>query len=104
MQLRRAWLHCEWRGPTKGHLNPLQEAKAITERVNNGVRTLEEESAQLNGSRWEEKHPQRAKEVRLRVRDGLQAPVVAAPGAVVPEPDLEDPIESDSDLETEETP
>ncbi len=111
---RAAWLRAEWRGPTKGHLNPLQEAKAITERLDNGTSTLEEECAKLDGSSWEDKHPQRKKEVRARVADGLQAPVAlpVAPAAPAvrrrdeedPAPDAVSALEDDSDLETEEAP
>lgn len=108
--IRRAWLACDWRGPTKGDLNPLQSAKAATERLANGMSTLEEECAERDGSSWEMKHPQRAKEMRMRVRDGLQAPVTVAgtdrvigetAGVPIEAPPGSEP-DNDDDMETDD--
>ncbi len=80
--VRAAYLGHVWSGPVPGHLNPAQEASAAETRMRVGITTLEGESAEYNGSAWEENHPQSAKEMRWRVRDRL----VAAVAAPVPVP------------------
>jgi lambda family phage portal protein len=69
--LRSAYLQTEWIGPPRGQIDQLKEIKAAKERVNLGVTTLAEETAQITGGNWENKHPQRAKEHRLRKKAGL---------------------------------
>jgi lambda family phage portal protein len=88
--VRAAYIGHVWSGPVPGHLNPAQEALAAVTRMAAGMTTLEGETAEYNGSSWEENHPQSAKEQRWRVRDGLVAAIATAlAGTVVPEPEDE---------------
>ena len=78
---RLAWCRADWTGPTMGQLNPVDESTAAEKRVALGVSTLAEETAQLTGGSWEQKHSQRVKEHEMRLRDGLEAPYTVA-GAI----------------------
>lgn len=69
--IRAAYLGTEWIGPPRGQIDQLKEIKAADYRVQLGVSTLAEETAQITGGNWENKHPQRAKEHRLRKAAGL---------------------------------
>lgn len=69
--LRAAYLGTDWIGPPRGQIDQLKEIKAADYRVRLGISTLAEETAQITGGNWENKHPQRAKEQRLRRKDGL---------------------------------
>lgn len=74
---RAAYLECQWSGPIMGQLNPQQEVAAAKERVEIGVSTLEEETAELTGGDdWERKHDQRVKEHKLRVEAGLEPEIL----------------------------
>jgi capsid protein len=64
--VRRAWLGARWVGDAPGQIDPLSEIEAAEKRVDMGVSTLAEETAQLTGGDWERKHHQRVKETRLR--------------------------------------
>jgi lambda family phage portal protein len=77
--LRAAYLGTEWVGPPRGQINQLVEVNAARERVDMGVTTLADETAEMTGGDWERKHPQSVKEMTSRVAGGLVAPVVAAP-------------------------
>lgn len=70
--IRRAYLKTEWIGRPMGHIQPLQEAKAVTERLNNGVTTLQKESREYDGGEWEQNHKQRVREVTARKVDGIE--------------------------------
>jgi lambda family phage portal protein len=72
--VRAAYLGSEWIGPGKGHIQPLQEAKASTERIENGTSTIDKETAELYGYDFGRNHEQRVKETKRRVRDGLEEP------------------------------
>src|SRR5262249_609372 len=96
---RRAYCQAEWTGDAMGQLNPLDEANAADKRVQMGVSTLAEETAQLTGGIWEAKHAQRAKEHRLRVDawlepDVLGARTTAQVGATQTDPTPPDPAQS----------
>lgn len=82
---RDAWLAVEWTGDAPGQIDPYKEAMAQEKRLETGVTTLQEETAASTGGDWERKHAQRAKEVRRRVEDGLEAPVSSA-ACNAPEP------------------
>ena len=69
--IRNAYLGSEWIGPAKGMINEGVEVTAADDRVNMGISTLSEETAQLTGGDWEKKHRQRIKENRMRVEAGL---------------------------------
>ncbi len=96
---RQAYLLCDWRGPVKGHLNPVQDARAMRERIEVGITSREEERADYNGGEWEGSHVQQAKEQRFRVEDGLAAPITAPAAARVAAPV---PPDNDDDTETED--
>lgn len=81
---RAAYLGAEWIGRPQGHVQPLQEAQAITERISTGISTLEKEATEYDGSDWDRLHRQRVKEHRLRVEAGLDEPA----GATAATPDL----------------
>lgn len=99
--VRQAYLECQWSGPIMGQLNPQQEVSAAETRVDMGVSTLEEETAELTGGDdWELKHFQRAKEHKMRVAAGLEPDVLgvttkAAMSGVV-SPDAADAAEQDT--------
>jgi lambda family phage portal protein len=85
--IRAAWCGATWCGDGPGALDPMKEAMAAGKRIELGQTTLAEEIVAYDGGDWEQKHRQRAREVGDRVRDGLQAPIGAAPGAApVPPP------------------
>ena len=89
--IRAAWCRTNWSGDGPGALDPMKEAMAAGKRVELGLSTLAEETVAYDGGDWEQKHRQRAREVRDRVRDGLQPPANAAPGAQAPAPQSPDP-------------
>lgn len=69
--IRKAYLGAEWIGPAKGMIDERSEIEAAQMRVDMGVSTLQEETAALTGGSWEQKHPQSAKEHRMRKEAGL---------------------------------
>jgi lambda family phage portal protein len=69
--VRAAYFGAEWIGPPRGQIDQLKEVRAADYRVRLGVSTLEEETAQITGGRWETKHIQRAREQKLRDAAGL---------------------------------
>lgn len=69
--LRQAWLGSTWVGDAQGQIDPLKEINAAKGRVELGVSTRQEETAQLTGGDWETKHRQLAKEERMRREDGF---------------------------------
>lgn len=74
---RLAYCRADWTGPAMGQLNPLDEANAADKRVNMGVTTLAEETAQMTGGNWEQKHPQRVKEHAMRAEAGLEPAILS---------------------------
>lgn len=71
--LRRAYLGAAWIGPARGMINEMDEVKAAELRIQTGLSTLDEETAQLTGGDFERNHSQRVKEVRMRRADGLDS-------------------------------
>lgn len=69
--IRAAYLGAEWIGPPRGQIDQLKEIKAAETRINLGISTLTEETAQITGGDWERKHPQSAKEQKMRKEAGL---------------------------------
>lgn len=82
LSVRRAYLKCSWRGPAQGQLNPLDEVNAAARRIDEGITTLEQETAEMTGGDWESNHPQSVKEVKRRRADGL-TPIPTEPAAPV---------------------
>jgi lambda family phage portal protein len=71
--LRVAYSGAEWIGDGPGSLDPLKEAYAARERIEIGISTVSAESILHDGTDWEIKHRQRAKEVAARKSDGIEA-------------------------------
>ena len=71
--IKSAWLGSEWIGSAKGAIDEQKEVGAARDRVEMGVSTLDEETIALTGGDWEKKHPQRAKEHKMRKEAGLIA-------------------------------
>lgn len=70
--IRAAYCRGQWIGPARGQINELDEMKAADLRVKMGLSSLEEESAELRGTNWENVHRQRVKEVTMRREAGLE--------------------------------
>ena len=66
-----------WIWPAIPQIDPLKEAKAQTERMNNGTSTLARES-RITGGDWQEDQAQRQRENENALRLGLPAPHAAA--------------------------
>jgi capsid protein len=69
--IRQAYLGSVWIGPAKGQIDELKEIKAAELRVDMGVSTLSEVTAEMTGGDWEKKHPQSVKEHNARKDAGL---------------------------------
>lgn len=86
--IRMAYLRASWIGPPKGMINEKVETEAAKMRMESGLTTLNEETVALTGTEYMDKHPQRVREVKMRVADGLEEPVGAGATSVqVVEPD-----------------
>jgi len=72
--IRRAYLGCDFIGPSKGQINEAAEVNAAIARVNSGLSTLTIETANLTGGDWERNHEQGKKEHKKRLADGMIAP------------------------------
>lgn len=57
-----AYVEGRWRGPGRGHIDPTKEIAAAAARIEQGISTLEDECAEYDGSDWEEKLEQQARE------------------------------------------
>lgn len=57
-----AYVEGRWRGPGRGHIDPTKEVTAAAARIEAGISTLEDECAEYDGSDWEEKLEQQARE------------------------------------------
>ncbi len=69
--IRAAWCGAEWYGPKQGHLNPLQEAKALESLINNDLTTREKAAAEVSGMAIEDILPVRAREEKYRREHNL---------------------------------
>jgi len=69
--IRQAYLGSEWIGPAKGQIDEKKEIEAAEKRVDMGVSTLSEVTAEMTGGDWEKKHPQSVKEHNARKEAGL---------------------------------
>lgn len=76
-RLRRAYLSCEWTGDAPSQIDPVKEVQAAQIRTEIGISTLEDETMSLTGRNWDDVQKQRAKEKKLRVAAGLEAPITA---------------------------
>ena len=60
--IRKAWLGCEWIGPSQGQLDPVKEVKAEIMAVQHGFTTHEDATMRLNGGDWNNNMDQLARE------------------------------------------
>ncbi len=60
--VRKAWLGCEWIGPSQGQLDPGKEVKAEILAVQHGFTTHEDATMRLNGGDWSSNMDQLARE------------------------------------------
>lgn len=80
-----AYVEGRWRGPGRGHIDPTKELLAAAGRMEEGITTMEDECAEYDGSNWEDKLEQKARENAYKRELGL--PVDGDP--VVPDDDPE---------------
>ena len=52
--IRRAYLGCEWVGPSQGQLDPTKEIAAEVAAIDAGITTREAAAIRINGSNWDE--------------------------------------------------
>jgi lambda family phage portal protein len=76
--IRAAWLGCEWIGPNKPIINPVQEVDAAERRAVLGITTLAQETAAMNGGDWDTNIVRRGQEEKARAAAGL-SPTGAEP-------------------------
>lgn len=88
-----AYVEGRWRGPGRGHIDPTKEIVAAAARIEAGISTLEDECAEYDGSDWEEKLEQQARENAKRRDLGL--PEVRTAGSE-PAEDPEDERQRDA--------
>lgn len=74
--IRNAWCKCMWMGSSMGHVDPLKEVKAASERIANNISTQEQEASEYNGNDWNANIRQRKKEI--------EASAAAAPATEKP--------------------
>jgi len=67
-----AWCHADWIGPGRGWIDPLREAQAAGERIDNNLTTLQQEAAE-QGRDWKMDALQRAREKAFYDKLGLSA-------------------------------
>lgn len=82
-----AYVEGRWRGPGRGHIDPTKEITAAAARIEAGISTLEDECADYDGSSWEEKLEQQARERARKAELGQPDPEAPPPVAEDPEAD-----------------
>ncbi|KSV64066.1 portal protein [Sinorhizobium sp. GW3] len=91
-----AWCHADWIGPGRGWIDPLREAQAAGERIDNNLTTLQQEAAE-QGRDWKMDALQRAREKAFYDKLGLST-ATANPAA---RPRVVDDREPGEDTEEE---
>lgn len=81
-RIRYAYSRAKWVGPPRGQINERLETESALKRVEGGISTLDEETAQATGGDWETNHRQRVIEQERRERDGLIPSASSAPQTV----------------------
>ncbi len=84
--IRAAWLGVEWVGPGRISLDPLRENNADKIAQEESWKTGAQITAEKTGGDWEANHEQRAKEKRMRRRDGLEPGAAPASDPAPPVP------------------
>lgn len=73
--IRKAYTACSWNGPARTNLNPVQEVDAAVKRIDAGISTAQEETAQMTGGDYNRNIRQRAIEAkRKRAVDDIANP------------------------------
>lgn len=76
VRFRKAYSGAQWIGPAKGQIDELKEANAVAKRLETGLTTLDQETAEMNGGNWVSNHAQQVREKKARVEGGLVEPAV----------------------------
>jgi lambda family phage portal protein len=71
---RAAYMRCRWIGPGRGWIDPVKERQGEVLGLDAGFSTLEQACAEMNGADWREMIEQRAVEVAMFKRKGLNLP------------------------------
>lgn len=82
-----AYVEGRWRGPGRGHIDPTKELLAAAGRMEQGITTMEDECAEYDGSNWEDKLEQKARENAYKRDLGL--PVEGDPVAMEDGPETD---------------
>lgn len=64
--IRKAWLGCEWIGPTQGQLDPIKEVSAEIMSVAAGFSTNSDSAIRINGSDWNQNMEQIQSEMQKK--------------------------------------
>ncbi len=64
--LRKAWLNCEWIGPSQGQLDPVKEVTAEIMSVAAGFSTNSDSAVRVNGSDWNQNMDQIQSEMQKK--------------------------------------
>ncbi len=64
--IRKAWLGCEWIGPTQGQLDPIKEVTAEIMSVAAGFSTNSDSAIRINGSDWNQNMEQIQSEMQKK--------------------------------------
>lgn len=64
--IRKAWLNCEWIGPTQGQLDPVKEVTAEIMSVEAGFSTNSDSAIRVNGSDWNQNMDQIQSEMQKK--------------------------------------
>ncbi len=64
--IRKAWLGCEWIGPTQGQLDPIKEVTAEIMSVEAGFSTNSDSAIRINGSDWNQNMEQIQSEMQKK--------------------------------------
>ncbi len=64
--IRKAWLGCEWIGPTQGQLDPVKEVTAEIMSVAAGFSTNSDSTVRINGSDWNQNMDQIQSEIQKK--------------------------------------
>ena len=84
--IRKAYMACDWNGPARTNLNPVQEVDAAVKRVDAGFSTAQEETATMTGGDYNRNIRQRVIEAKRKkeVDDIINPPQNAPFGAPQP--------------------
>lgn len=76
--IRKAYCGALWQGDAPGYIDPSKDIDAAVKRMENGISTLDEETALITGGDMEKNVPRIAQEIQMLKRAGMQHPAAAA--------------------------